>query len=377
MMVSMVFVTLMIDLLRYKAVIVIQAICGACVYAILSICTSFTSIVVVEILYGIFTAAEVGYSTYIYSVVEVKYYQKVTSYMRAALLMGHFFSSIMAQVSISIKLFNVYQLNFFTFASLTAGTFWTIILLPSKRKLSKHETEMIPMNVDEETLKEVIFYPKDNDDCDKKTSLMYFKSMINEYKSIPVLKWSFWMIAATCCFNQVLSYIQSFWESLSHNNCFEENCVKYSEWNGAVDAIYTVISFGMTILCGTLTMDIDKYSNIIILISAIIQWMSLYTSVIWNSIYISYINFIFFCMTYQVTMTIASAEIAKFANRDRHGFIFGLNNLLAAILQSLATFTMSSMKLSTSSKTLFMWMGNYCFFIAVCFFFIVIVQIVR
>lgn len=43
-----------------------------------------------------------------------------------------------------------------------------------------------------------------------------------------------------------------------------------------------------------------------------------------------------------------SSEIAKCVNKDKHGFVFGVNNFLAAVLQSLATFFMSLGGLSSS-----------------------------
>jgi len=68
-------------------------------------------------LYGIFAASDVAYYTYTYSIVDVKYYQKVTSYVRAAHLIGHFFSAVLAQVFILTKFVDTYQLNFLTLGS--------------------------------------------------------------------------------------------------------------------------------------------------------------------------------------------------------------------------------------------------------------------
>lgn len=42
----MIFVSLLTDWLRYKIVIVIQALCGVGIYALLSFCTSFLSVIV-------------------------------------------------------------------------------------------------------------------------------------------------------------------------------------------------------------------------------------------------------------------------------------------------------------------------------------------
>lgn len=40
---------------------------------------------------------------------------------------------------------------------------------------------------------------------DSKISLKYLRSMGKEYENVYVMKWSFWMITATCCFSQVKS----------------------------------------------------------------------------------------------------------------------------------------------------------------------------
>ncbi|XP_026812488.1 folate transporter 1-like [Rhopalosiphum maidis] len=381
-MICMIFVSLTTDWLRYKIVIVIQAFCGVCIYTLLSFFTSFLSVVVVQILYGMFVATEVAYFTYTYSIVNIKYYQKVTSYIRAAHLIGRFFSGFLSQVFISTKLVDSYQLNFLTLGSLMAAMIWTLTLPAVKRSEPKSETQK--MNVIDRTLETKI---EDGDDESaehstekhSKMSWKYFKSMCKEYKSLYILKWSFWVITATCCFNQVLYYIQSLWESLSHDECLENNsiCTKTSEWNGAVDAAYTIISAFITFLCGSISMNMDKYSNLLIIVTSFVQFITLYISVLYNSIYVSYINYIIFCTIYQGMMTIASSEIAKCVNKDNHGFVFGVNNLLASTLQSLATFFMTMGGLSSSSKILFEWYAIFCLVIGVCYLFISILQVFK
>ncbi|KAL5245249.1 hypothetical protein ACI65C_012659 [Semiaphis heraclei] len=381
-MIFMIFVSLTTDWLRYKIVIVIQALCGVYIYASLSLFTSFTSIVVVEILYGLFVATEVAYYTYTYSVVNVKYYQKVTSYTRAAHLIGRFFSGFLSQVFISTKLVDSYQLNFVTLGSLTAAMIWTLTLPAVKRSESEPETKK--MDVIDKAL-ETKLEDEDDDLAEKsiehkKMSWKYFKSMCKEYKSLYILKWSFWVITATCCFNQVLYYIQSLWESLSNDECLQSsiiNCTKTSEWNGAVDAVYTIISTFITFLCGSIKLNMDRYSNLLILVTSFMQCAALYISVAYNSIYLSYINFIIYCTIYQGMMTIASSEIAKYVNKDSHGFVFGVNNLLAATLQSLATFFMNLGGLSSSSKILFEWYAIFSLLIGICYLFISIWQGVK
>lgn len=49
-MIAMIIVSITTDWLRYKIVIVIQALCGVSIYILLSFCTSFTSVIVSNIL---------------------------------------------------------------------------------------------------------------------------------------------------------------------------------------------------------------------------------------------------------------------------------------------------------------------------------------
>jgi len=258
---------------------------------------------------------------------------------------------------------------------LVVATCWTFVL-PSVKEI-KLELETQKMNVIDGAIENKL-EQDDEDEWVEKTveNAKISKLMFKEYKNLYVLKWSFWVITATCCFTQVLYYIQSLWESLSHDECLHSGCTKTSEWNGAVDAVHTVISTFITFLCGSIKLDMSKYGNVTIIVTSIIQSVALYTSVVYNSIYISYFNYIVFCTIYQGMMTIASSEIAKYISKDKHGFVFGVNNLLAAVLQSLATFFMNMGGLS-SSKLLFEWYAGFCFIIGVFYLFITVGQLVK
>lgn len=65
----------------------------------------------------------------------------------------------------------------------------------------------------------------------------------------------------------------------------------------------------ITFLCGSMKLNIDKYSNLLILVTSLIQFAALYISVAYNSIYVSYINYIIYCAIYQGMMTIARFDI--------------------------------------------------------------------
>ena len=57
-----------------------------------------------QVAYGIATSTEVAYFTYIYARVPGQHYQKVTSFTRAALLIGRFLSGVLSQVLVGFGL---------------------------------------------------------------------------------------------------------------------------------------------------------------------------------------------------------------------------------------------------------------------------------
>lgn len=66
-----------------------------------------------------------------------------------------------------------------------------------------------------------------------------------------------------------------------------------------------VLGTFVTFACGSIKLNFNKYSNVLIVMISVLQCLNLYISTIYNSIYISYINYIMYCTIYQGMMTIA------------------------------------------------------------------------
>ena len=81
-----------------------------------------------QVTYGIATATEVAYYTYIYAKVHPVHYQKVTSLTRVALLMGRFLSGVLAQSLTSLGVMDYKQLNFITVGSVSCATVVSVFL---------------------------------------------------------------------------------------------------------------------------------------------------------------------------------------------------------------------------------------------------------
>nr|CAD7429829.1 unnamed protein product [Timema monikensis] len=89
----------------------------------------------VEVLYGLFMATEVAYFTYMYALVDKEHYQQVTSHTRTAYLLGRSISGVLAQLFMSIKIMDSHQLNYLTLGSLCLATVWAVLLPPAKENI--------------------------------------------------------------------------------------------------------------------------------------------------------------------------------------------------------------------------------------------------
>lgn len=107
-------VFLITDLLRYKPLIVLNGAVGVIIWAILIWANSVISVQVVQGFWGTFCAAEVAYFSYIYAKTDKKHFQAVTAHTRAAIFFGRFFSSLIAQTLVFVKVMNYRQLNYLT-----------------------------------------------------------------------------------------------------------------------------------------------------------------------------------------------------------------------------------------------------------------------
>uniref|UniRef100_A0A8D2Q8G5 Thiamine transporter 2 n=1 Tax=Varanus komodoensis TaxID=61221 RepID=A0A8D2Q8G5_VARKO len=86
-----------------------------------------------EFFYGLVTATEIAYYSYIYSVVDLNLYQKVTSYCRSATLVGYTVGSICGQILVSVVGWSLFMLNVVSLTSVSVA-FAVAWFLPMPQK---------------------------------------------------------------------------------------------------------------------------------------------------------------------------------------------------------------------------------------------------
>lgn len=153
---------------------------------------------------------------------------------------------------------------------------------------------------------------------------------IESFKNRYVLKWSIWWALATCGFIQVQVYMQPLWFEIQQGT-------DYVAYNGAVEAILTLIGFLGALLVGVLNINWKHIGELVLAVCSIIEGSMLLISSQTNYIFVCYICYIVFGGIYYFMITIASSEISQRIHDDSYGLVFGINTFLALAFQSLMT----------------------------------------
>ncbi|KAG8234670.1 hypothetical protein J437_LFUL006559, partial [Ladona fulva] len=113
----LIVVFLLTDILRYKSVIIFDAICGLIAWSLLLWGPGIPLAQLLEFFYGAFLAGEVAYYSYAYARIEDReLYARLTSHTRSACLFGRCASGIVGQALYSTDALNLWDLNLITLA---------------------------------------------------------------------------------------------------------------------------------------------------------------------------------------------------------------------------------------------------------------------
>ncbi|ODM96232.1 Thiamine transporter 1 [Orchesella cincta] len=145
-----------------------------------------------------------------------------------------------------------------------------------------------------------------------------------------VLRWSLWWSIAFAVYLQIGMYAESLWKEIE-DETHEHNL------NGAIDASHALLSAVFAIVLPYVKLPWERWGEIYLsfislLQGAIILWMSQT-----HHLYVAYICYIIFQTMFHVVIIIASSEVAESVKEDSEAFIFGINTLIALVIQALLT----------------------------------------
>ncbi|XP_060602461.1 thiamine transporter 2-like isoform X1 [Ruditapes philippinarum] len=358
-------VFLLTDFLRYKPVLIIDGAAAIGTWALLLWAQGVVAMKFVEVLYGLFTAGEVAYYSYLYVEVPKEHFKKISSFTRAATLVGKFLSFLLAQFLYSFHVMDFYDLHVFSFVSVCIA-FVIPLLLPwpkhseiFHRKQYKYakdpnenngnvnnsnfETSKSPNIQECGTKSEGV----DDHVKDKSTMNVYdggnrcrngFVFMWSElrdvYRNRVVLVWSVWWAIASCGNFQVLNYVQNLWAVISVKDSPGE---EQDVYNGAVEAASTLLGSITVLTVGFVPVNWSRRAELFMGLVCAGNAAFLVVMAHTSSIWVAYAMYVLFRTSYVTVVTIATAQIAQSLVKQRYGLTFGCNMFASLVLESILT----------------------------------------
>lgn len=128
------------DYLCYKPVLVLQATGLVVTFFMLLKAQGLLAMQLLEFFFGLATASDVAYYSYIYSVVEPAHYQRVTGFCRSITLFGSAAGSLTGQLLLSVAKAQLRHLVIITLASAAVAFVAPWFLPMPKRSLFFHKS---------------------------------------------------------------------------------------------------------------------------------------------------------------------------------------------------------------------------------------------
>uniref|UniRef100_A0A3B3U8I3 Solute carrier family 19 member 3 n=1 Tax=Poecilia latipinna TaxID=48699 RepID=A0A3B3U8I3_9TELE len=356
-------VFLLTDWLRYKTVVVFQCVMLFITTALLRWTESVPAMQAMQFCYGVVTASDVAYFSYIYSVVDLKRYRKATSYSRSVQLLGYTVGSVLGQLLVSFDLMSYDNILVFTLV-LTAVALVASCLLPVPqrsmffhRKLSgqraseegakRHRGGSEGEERDSETsntslgdkgdTKEEQRAEEDEDSEEIKGEascsqvvLQLWRDFRQCYSSRQLLYWSVWWAMATCGYNQTVNYIQVLWEHVQPSQNF-------SIYNGGVEAASNLLSAATAYGIGFTEVRWEQWGELALGGFSGLGAAALFLMTFAGNIWVCYATYTIFKCLYMLLITIAMYQIAADLSMERYALVFGANSFGALLLQTIIT----------------------------------------
>ncbi|XP_032592950.1 thiamine transporter 1 isoform X2 [Drosophila grimshawi] len=216
----LIVVFLVTDFLRYKPMIVANALTGIVIWSVLIWTTTLLGLQIVEVFYGFYQATEVAYYSYIYAKVDKKYYPRVTSHTRAAMLVGRLVAGLSAQLLIGLDWMNYQQLLYISAGSQVLALLWSFGLPKVEKSLYFHRKTNSNDNVktptdNVERITDTPQPPIAKEDRIQPLNLLW-SHFYSAYTNPLVQQWSLWYAISLAGQLQVTTYMQVVWKSFDN-----------------------------------------------------------------------------------------------------------------------------------------------------------------
>ncbi|KAI1728633.1 reduced folate carrier domain-containing protein [Ditylenchus destructor] len=327
--ISLVPIFLLTDLLLYKPTMITE-VTGQIVFrATLVFGGSVFSQVIGQVFYGIASASEVAFFSYIYARLEKDQYRKLTSWTRAGTMAGRTFGYLFSQFLILSHLGNLRTLNIIAFI-MPCLVFIVCVLLPRVHwkimvgRMLEAKGREIKSNSSPTTRQ----LPKTYSSYLLYRIRKLRSDFIKIYSIGFIRKWSLWWAMTTCMSLQVALFAQTLWGEVHTGD---------SPLNGFAEASYTATATLAILAMNAFPLNWDKWGELALVIISSVDAVMLIIYSQAQNIYVMYACYIGYRSLYQVMITIAQWNIAKKMVCESYGLVFGTNSFIALIMQSILT----------------------------------------
>ncbi|XP_062308229.1 thiamine transporter 1-like [Osmerus eperlanus] len=343
-------VFLLTDPLRYKPVIVLQALSNVLAVLLLLFCTGVSSAQGALFVYSLATAADVAYFSYIYTVVHPGRYQRVTSYARAAVLLGYAAGAALGQLLVSLWGVVLYWLAVTTLVSLCLALSVSFLLPMPGKSLFRRETLADGGPGDDgprEPEGRGVSWGGRAGRAGREAAAAVrrlWRDCRECYSSVAVRFFCVWVAAGRCGFYQVSSYVQLLWEAKQPRDNF-------TAYNGGVDAFATLSGAAASVAVGHVALDWSVWGELFLGVFTALLAGALYLMELTCSIWVCYGCYALFKTVYMLVITVCTFQIARNLSRERYALVFGLNFFMGTALQSLLTaIVVSSLRMAITTQ---------------------------
>uniref|UniRef100_A0A3P9BBX4 Solute carrier family 19 member 3 n=1 Tax=Maylandia zebra TaxID=106582 RepID=A0A3P9BBX4_9CICH len=342
-------VFLLTDWLRYMPVVVFQCVMLFITTALLLWTASVPAMQATQFFYGVVTASDIAYFSYIYSVIDLKRYRKATSYSRSVQLLGYTVGSVLGQLLVSFDLMSYNNILVFTLV-LTAIALLTSFFLPVPQKSMffhqrrGRQTAAEQSNTINASLEngggEMVESGEGEPDAEKleesivtqscgQVLLQLWRDFRHCYSSRQLLYWSVWWAMATCGYNQTVNYVQVSYEGSINKNvsCKSITAAIQIATGGAA----TAYGIGFT------EVRWEQWGELALGGFSGLSAASLFLMTFTGNIWVCYSGYVVFKSLYMMLITIAMYQIAADLSMERYALVFGANTFGALALQTIIT----------------------------------------
>ncbi|KAK9519696.1 hypothetical protein VZT92_022406 [Zoarces viviparus] len=298
-------VLLVTDFLRYKPVIILQGLSHVATFLLVLVGSGVRSAQLAFFSYSIAMAADVAYFSYIYSVVQSSYYQKVTSYVKGAVLLGYAVGALLGQLLVSLGGVSLYCLAVVTLISVSVALITSFFLpMPETSLLLKgtYSAQQGSSGEGSHDSESRDFSTWVNSVTASRHVRRMFRRLVLDcrkcYSSVAVLFFCIWAATGRCGFYQVTGYVQLLWVYTQPHN--------FTAYNGGVDSLSTLSGAAATVAVGHMSLEWSVWGELFLggftfLIAGAVFLMDRT-----DNIWISYSCFFLFKTVYMALTTICT-----------------------------------------------------------------------